>query len=116
MQILEIVDGHATLTDREPLSLDEIRDFIGGPVEGASLDATPDARSLVLYCHAEGRERHELGENIRLANGRTLYGPVLLAGIGPSGENRGLTPDELDRIDLEPTPRSPLPTLVYRTV
>lgn len=113
MLVLEIVSGHATLVERDTLDLEQIQSFVGGPVEGTSLSPEPDAHSLVAYVNAEGYHRYTLAENCFLPPRRKVYGPMLVVGIGPGGTHRGLTPDELNRLQLLETARSPLPTLVF---
>lgn len=113
MLVLEIVDGNGVLVQRDTLTLEDIQRFVKGPIEGASLSPEPEAQSLIAYVNAEGYHRFTLRENCFLLPRQVVYGPMLIVGIGPGGTDRGLTPDELDRIQLVETPRSPLPTLVF---
>lgn len=113
MIVQEIVDGQATLTEREALSYADIRSFVGGDVEGASLSSDSRAQSVIAYFHADGANRHELPENCHLPNGRTLYGPVLMVGLTLGGAARVLLPEEVERLVLTGIPRSPLPMLMY---
>lgn len=111
MNVIEIVNGRASVTEWDALDYETIKRFVDGPIEGVVLNAGSARSDVIAYINAEGEIRHDLAENCHLPNGRIVYGNALVVGIGPNGTDRGLTFDEIERVVLTDTPGSPLPTL-----
>jgi hypothetical protein len=108
MIIIEIAEGQPKITDWDVLGYEAISTFLGGRIEGLSISS--DANSVIIYAHALASERFE-AENFRLESGRIVRGPALIVGIGQAGEDRGLTNEELEAIDLWSHPNYHIPTL-----
>jgi hypothetical protein len=88
------------VTDAEVNSLEWMQGEVGGYIEIAGCEH-PGPVGIVVWCNEEGKLLG-LPPNVLRWDGEVLVGILIVMGATPEGQNRGLTEEEIKRVEVIP--------------